>query len=1516
MIAKRAIVLLTWLWIVGAAVLQAQPTKKYEVGAFVLSGNMQADKIDILIRTLNLTQVDCALYEITPAQYEKYAKRVLPYGNTINTHWLKSRGMPEPRGTLKKKWRVSFDPRSGVKLFNARHNIGYTRTITLPKIPLGVYYLKVSSKGISCGILLPVSHLASIVKVTPKELWVCVSNVKTGNPVSGVPLQIYDDKNNRVERRVDESSGLVRLELKGLNFPISLYGVYGKQVLFSRIFSPFMTEKERWKPYLYTERPIYRPGQEVHFKVVLREIVGQEYRNAPHQALTLSIRDSRARTIYRKEVATNAMGSYSGTFTLNKEASVGYYFIHVELEGQSHRRRFEVAAYRKPEFEITVSSPRPHYIGDTRATFDLQASYFFGMPVPHARIRYTIQRYPKYDDYDNPYAESDDTILWDDEFLYLYPSGKTVASGTATTDASGKARVQFRTRPERLNDSFYRMHVTVQDASGRTETGTGEIIGLRSELLLQAEVQPFFVGKNQPFTLNVTAHDLGKRGVAVPLMIELIRWKWTNKKDEDDSKAVKTWRERTDAQGEAKIQLSHDSEGMYRVRVTAADSQGRKTVTEAWINIRGNRSLASAGDDSQSLRVLPERNGYQPGDTARILIQVSKPPTKVWLTLETDHIHDSRLLTVDNPGGTVVEVPILPEYKPGVYLSVVNLKSPDLRQAPFYIRVPFDDKQLKVQIEPDKPEYRPGERARFTVRTLDSTGHPAPAELSLGLVDSALYTIKPDTVLDPFRYFWGKRACYVSTFIGLPFSSTLGLGMGGGARGYLAGSPQAVGYALKRQRGPSYLRARFEDLAYWHAHIQTDAQGHASVELDMPDNLTRWQATVRALTEDTKAGQATEMTLVRQPVMARLMLPRFTVQGDKAPFRVMLSNRTSQRQNLTVRLTAHAEGSTTMPVEETRRVQLEANGQVTLNWLPYPSIPAAQSLRLRVYAYGEGSHHPDTEDAVEQTVTVLPRALMQRTVKSGEWQGEHSLLLKLPPGADPRHGKLTVRVYASPVARAIPALEYLRFYPYGCTEQTSSGLIGLAHAKRLAQQLQLESPGWLKGADEQVQTGSMRLYNLQITGGGWGWWGGEYNTDPMLTAYALIALAELKDAGWEVDREAVYYGVREAEAILQSGKSRTGRGLAPTGERRRTLNTTERAWLVYALSMHRKSIETAAQVLYKNRTKLNALELSLLGLALTSDRNKRGQVGAIVQLLERKNHRDPHGVYWKTNAQDWFTSEYEGSAYALRLLLMHAPHHPLVQPALERLLIHNEMGAFCTKDSAQLLAALTVYTQKFKPVTTGAEVTLQLDGSAAVHLRTPVLNDPVPFVQYEIPASELAGSGKRLTFHSQERLSFSTELQYYLPLKTPAGSRNNARASGRMQVSRAYYAKDHQGKWIPLKRAVKAGETIQVRVKVTTPDIRDYLLVEDPFPSGFEYASSPSGAVLSRSHHYLGYEHSQPSDTHLAVFIYRMNKSHEFVYYLRAEAHGVRTALPTRVEQMYRPQERTSGTHAVLQVND
>ncbi len=104
----------------------------------------------------------------------------------------------------------------------------------------------------------------------------------------------------------------------------------------------------------------------------------------------------------------------------------------------------------------------------------------------------------------------------------------------------------------------------------------------------------------------------------------------------------------------------------------------------------------------------------------------------------------------------MVDIPIEERFEPNFFLERHICKNEQLVEGSKNISVPAAEKVLKVTVETDKPEYRPGEKVTYTLTAQDAEGHPVSAELSLGVVDEAIYAVRPDSVEPPEKVFYAR----------------------------------------------------------------------------------------------------------------------------------------------------------------------------------------------------------------------------------------------------------------------------------------------------------------------------------------------------------------------------------------------------------------------------------------------------------------------------------------------------------------------------------------------------------------------------------------------------------------------------------------------------------------------------------------------------------------------------------------------------------------------------------------
>jgi uncharacterized protein YfaS (alpha-2-macroglobulin family) len=256
--------------------------------------------------------------------------------------------------------------------------------------------------------------------------------LKTGEPIKDVEVSVWvkerlvgRESDKLVASSVTDANGLAQLPLSGMSGETGgCFFVASKRsnakilpiawvALSEYELRDLVTSGKSLFGTIYTDRPVYRPGNKVHFKGIVREQTPNGYRpvkltsrpssRASHpESFDLFIRDPDGNIVHRTQVALNDFGSFSGSFTLNDEAPTGTYTVEAVPQGNGEGSKvtgsFVVAAYRKPEVQVTVKPERRRFSRSEKVTVTVSAQYYFGMPVAGARVLYIVSRLPVVDE--------------------------------------------------------------------------------------------------------------------------------------------------------------------------------------------------------------------------------------------------------------------------------------------------------------------------------------------------------------------------------------------------------------------------------------------------------------------------------------------------------------------------------------------------------------------------------------------------------------------------------------------------------------------------------------------------------------------------------------------------------------------------------------------------------------------------------------------------------------------------------------------------------------------------------------------------------------------------------------------------------------------------------------------------------------------------------------------------------------------------------------------------------------
>lgn len=954
----------------------------------------------------------------------------------------------------------------------------FTEKRTLPKLETGIYLLRVKSKEHTRFAYFNVTRLGVILKADAQKTAVLAVDVESGRPRAGT--QIMWVVPGQAGRSLGETKadGLLQSDLPaGAAGQVMVMARQGKD----RAFAWFYRNEARSVNVVsefVTDRPVYRPGDEVGFRTTLRTRVGGRYAFPPVRSARLIITSPDDTEIKNELVTIDARGTLTGSFRIPKFGRLGGYQVQIKGDGWDVYESVNVLSYRTPEYSVRVEGPTEMKVRGDAVEVKVTATAFTGEPLPGARVSadlnvaYRWSYGPMDPEFDPWYAP------WDDEGEYI----RTV-EGVTGVDGSFTVRIptgEFRGESFDRNNFDVIVRATVADPAGRTYEGKTRFGVYRGTGGLMVDA-PGIGDPKSAMRVRLTGED-GRTlpagtEVEVKFGREVYGRQRTGFEQERVAKVI------LDAKGEAAFELTPAQSGSYVIRAQAKDPRGNTLLAEASVWVRG-AALEAGSAGAPALVVTLDKAGYRPGEEAEVLIRSANPNAAVLVGVEAERLERAQVIQLKNGEGRM-KIRVTPEMMPNVEIAVGAVVNREMETATRALVVKTEAQRVQVKVTPDRLEAKPGETVTYAIRTLGADGKPVASRVAMSLVDEGVYRVVDDAT-DPMQTFYFRRWSSVSTTSSLQ-------------RIYLdAEDKAAAGMGAANEEGPR-VRRDIRDTAHWTPDVATDANGQAKITVKLPDNLTSWRATVRAYSGAERFG-VTRMQLVSKlPVMVRLATPSIGRVDDKITLTALVTNTTSTE--LTGRVTLSAPGLALL--ESAQPVTVPAGGTTSVAFAA--TVPTGASFsRLQVSAQ-LGAY----SDALERTLSLAGRTTRETTGQSvwiapGQtWRGS---VQRTP---DMVSGTMSVYVSDQLTESLMPSLARLVKYPYGCAEQTASRVLAAALWITYA-----GSPTLPDGtnAQEVVDAGLARLRDMQ-TGGGWGWFN-DANVDYWTTAHVLETLREIESLGF------------------------------------------------------------------------------------------------------------------------------------------------------------------------------------------------------------------------------------------------------------------------------------------------------------------------------------------------------------------------------------------------------------------
>ncbi len=1267
------------------------------------------------------------------------------------------------------------------------------------------------------------SNVNLVFKFSATDALVWATELDTGARMLGQPVTIYDEAGTVIAEGITDDMGIWHGEIPVQNDAYQkLYAMLGKpgddnfgfgSSTWGEDFTSWQfglsedTRPPHTQVYLYTDRPIYRPGQTVYFRAILREAYDGRY-NAPTQtSLPLTISNGFGDNLTSLNPTLSEYGTAHGSYLIPEDAPPGYYsFYNSELHFSSN---FQVANYRKPEINLSLEMmPKSLKTGESFSA-EISAQYYFSAPASDLPVNWILYEDKSYFHIPNYRVGKLDFgwLNYGADFGYY---GDLLAEGEGVTDANGLLTLDFDQLDIPEGTRELTLEITATEDSGQWVSTRESILAHPEEFYIGLRADLWFGREETEMGFDVVTVDIANTPRATQNLHALFQQVTWEKQDTADSylpvyTTVSEVDLATGADGAARLSFIPPRPGTYVLEVSSGNAS-----TQILIWATGADKALYPNLPKQHIQLTVSRDEYIPGDVAQIFIpNPLDTEAQALVTVERGTIHKSEIINV-GAGGATYALPLSEEDAPNIYLSVILLGAQDFRVGYTEIKISSAEQILNVNIASQPMRSEPGGEVTFGIQVTDSDGKPVQGEFSLAVVDLASLALAGPNSVPIEEEFYENTGLGVHTTLSMAGDSVYavfldyGGGMGGGS-----GEDLAV------------VRDNFPDTAYWNAEIITDENGQAQVSIILPDNLTTWYIDLRGISTDTRVGSAELELVSTKDVLIRPVTPRFLVVGDHVEISAIVHNNTTEE--LSGRVSLQSIGFLLdNPDSIEQEITVPAGGRVKVSWWGRAQDAEVADLLFN----SELGNYIDITRPTWGALPILRYTSPQSFVTAGTLDEAGTLTesLSLPHSFVPNGGKLDITLEPSLSAIILESLEAIP-----APESTSSNeailsylLPNIATYKAFLV-ANLSDSALETRLEASLESGAKKLLNNQNEDYGWGWYA-DGKSDPYISAYILFGLWQAQDAGVYID-ESIFINARD---YLHSASLPYIAEANPA-----TWQKDRLAFMQYVMQITGGADAIAIDQLDEWRETLSPWAQALLALSLDFRNAGDARASSLFADLEASAQRSASGAHWESDASSWRnpgTPVYT-TATVIYALAQHDATNPLLNDAVRYLGAHRNLYGYwgSTYENAWTIMAFTEVMQGANELNANFSFSADLNGETIASGQADLLSSVTSStilddLQLGFPnaLNITRGEGEgRLYYHAALFANRSAET-------APALNRG-------IEISRTYYDANCEKDCQPLDVAkLVSGAKVKVRLTLNISEDSYYLMVEDYIPAGTE----------------------------------------------------------------------------------
>ncbi|TDJ03975.1 MAG: large extracellular alpha-helical protein, partial [Deltaproteobacteria bacterium] len=998
---------------------------------------------------------------------------------------------------------------------------------------------------------------------------VWVTDLKTGKQVEGAVVSIYKDaisklsSENKILDRVitDENGTAVLKGLKDIDPELDTFNWKCSDDDCKRIFVRVDNKEDmalmplinRFKVNTYrvsnytvgsyskkqyghirtwgtTAQGVYRVGDTIQYKFYVRNQDNKMFVPAPKGKYLLKIIDPKGKPVHEvKDLMLSEFGGYNGEYKIPKNGAVGWYQFSLSSDFTKYTwqpLQVLVSDFTPSAFKVKNSLNGDLFHPGDEVEVLTQTLLHSGGAYTDAEARITAKLKSKVFTSDDPLASG---FRFDSYKKYV---SKKIFQKIDMIGDKGELSLKFKIPDEDIVFGSLSVESSVRDDRGKYIASHTKADYIAVDRLIGLKNTKWIYDEDKPARINYIVVDKNGKlspGTKVDIKIERLETKAAKIKGAGNAYVthyIDKWIPSGSCKGVSERQplvceFVPGDPGTYKFTASIVDTKGKKHSTQLTSWVAGKGQVVWRQPSDNSLQIIPEKNTYNIGETARYLIKNPYPGAKALITIERYGVikHWVQQLEGSTP---VIEFVVEKDFMPGFYLSVAVV-SPRVESAPpefgqidlgkpafkiGYVKVPVKDsyKQIEISIKTDEQIYKPRGKVKAVIHAEPKNKDKVePIEIAVAVLDEAVLDLiqSGKDYFDPYEGFYKLDSLdlinysLLSRLVGRQKFEKKGANPGGDGGASIS------------------MRSIFKFVSYWNPSIKPDENGNAEIEFELPDNLTGWRILAFALTPSDRMGLGDTNIKVNRPTEIRVVMPNQVTEGDtfKAGFSIM--NRTDRERS--IKVTINAKGNLKSKASFETLVNLKPYKRTTV-YMPVETSRVDQSrdilkgtINFRVTAKDKIDG-----DGIEHTLSVNKRRSFETAANYGTTINDkvtESVLF--PKDIYPDSGDISVTLAPSVIGNVQGAFRYIRDYPYICWEQMLTKGVMASHFKNLKSYM----PSDFMWAESEFLTKEIlqQAANYQAPNGGMVYFiPADRYVSPYLSAYTALAFNWLRESGYEI----------------------------------------------------------------------------------------------------------------------------------------------------------------------------------------------------------------------------------------------------------------------------------------------------------------------------------------------------------------------------------------------------------------